>query len=373
MAAGGGGFTPLADDMSIGWINILNYGAAGNGSTDDTAAVTAAIAALPSTGGVLYFPPGTYKTSGGFTLQNPVTVLGMGAGGIGGSGTYDSVSKITCTSQTANLFTISSPNVIFDGLAFYNTYVGTPTAGAAIATQTDGTSSGDNLRITDCLSWGFYDGIAITNGFAWRMTGTHIQNPVHRGLIVRNDNVANGTGGDWTIDGCWWMAGARSASTAQAINILGASGGKVSKIDLNGDSGAFWDYGVVLQPTSGLSGYLDSWHFSDMLITGTKKTCLYVGASGTNVHRVLVANSHFNGGWNSDTSQAAVQVDATGGTISHILMTNCTFVAETANSHRPIELTSVDNVRITGCLSAGYAASVVTQTGCSDVVVTASA
>ncbi len=354
------------------WINVLNYGAAGNGSTDDTAAVTAAIAALPSTGGVLYFPPGTYKTSGGFTLSNPVTVLGMGAGGVGGDGTYSYVSAVTCTSQTAVLFTVASENVIFDGLAMLNTYVGTPTAGAAIATSTSGTSSGDNLRITDCYLWGFYNGATITNGFAWRMTGTHVQNVVNRGLIVRNDNVANGTGGDYAIDGCWFMAGARSNSTAQAINLLGGSGARVSNIELNA-SGNFWDYGIVLQPTSGLSGYLDPWIFSDMVLNGISDTAFYIGASGTNVHRVLIANSHFNAGWGGDTSGRSLTVDGTGGTITNLLVTNCTFNAETSpNALRPIGLTNVDGARITGCLTEGYAASTVTQSGCSDVVITAS-
>ena len=38
-------------------------GATGNGTTDDTAALNATVAAVPA-GGVIYLPPGTYKTSG---------------------------------------------------------------------------------------------------------------------------------------------------------------------------------------------------------------------------------------------------------------------------------------------------------------------
>ena len=56
----GGSFTPVAG-MNLGWTSVMDYGAIGDGSADDTAAITAAIAALPSPG-VLYFPPGTYKT-----------------------------------------------------------------------------------------------------------------------------------------------------------------------------------------------------------------------------------------------------------------------------------------------------------------------
>lgn len=41
-------------------INVKQYGAAGDGKTDDTAAIQAAIDAMPTVGGTLMFPPGTY-------------------------------------------------------------------------------------------------------------------------------------------------------------------------------------------------------------------------------------------------------------------------------------------------------------------------
>lgn len=48
--------------ISIGsaTINVKNKGALGNGSHDDTAAIQAAVNALPSTGGTIYVPPGRY-------------------------------------------------------------------------------------------------------------------------------------------------------------------------------------------------------------------------------------------------------------------------------------------------------------------------
>lgn len=48
----------LSVPLSI--VNVKSYGALGDGSTNDSTAVTAAIAAIPATGGVLYFPAGTY-------------------------------------------------------------------------------------------------------------------------------------------------------------------------------------------------------------------------------------------------------------------------------------------------------------------------
>lgn len=62
-----------------GWINVKSapYSAAGNGTTDDYAAVQAAFTACPS-GGVVYFPAGTYKVTSGVYLQDKsyVSVIG---------------------------------------------------------------------------------------------------------------------------------------------------------------------------------------------------------------------------------------------------------------------------------------------------------
>jgi hypothetical protein len=44
------------------WANVLDYGATGNGSTDDTAAIQLAFDSAPL-GTTLYFPPGTYKVT----------------------------------------------------------------------------------------------------------------------------------------------------------------------------------------------------------------------------------------------------------------------------------------------------------------------
>ena len=65
-------------------INVTNYGAKGDGSADDTAAITAAMTgcitkAIPNSGCVLYFPAGVYLTSG-LALQSFVHMKGDGWG-----------------------------------------------------------------------------------------------------------------------------------------------------------------------------------------------------------------------------------------------------------------------------------------------------
>lgn len=71
---------------SADFTNVKDYGAVGDGSTNDSAAVDSAVAALPAAGGILYFPPGTYivdpDAGGGASLdpERPILLLGAGPG-----------------------------------------------------------------------------------------------------------------------------------------------------------------------------------------------------------------------------------------------------------------------------------------------------
>lgn len=70
----GGGSTGVA-------FNVRDYGAAGNGSADDTASIQAAIQAASSAGGgVVIMPAGTYMTTAGITVPTKVSVVGAGMG-----------------------------------------------------------------------------------------------------------------------------------------------------------------------------------------------------------------------------------------------------------------------------------------------------
>lgn len=60
-------------------VSPKDYGALGDGSTDDTTALQAAVNQAQSVGGVLYVPPGTYITTG-LTVSNPIVVRCAGSG-----------------------------------------------------------------------------------------------------------------------------------------------------------------------------------------------------------------------------------------------------------------------------------------------------
>jgi pectate lyase-like protein len=67
--------------QSFAWYSVKDYGAVGDNSTDDTAAVQAAIDACATAGGgVVYFPAGIYRvTQLTLNTQNNVQLVGQGA------------------------------------------------------------------------------------------------------------------------------------------------------------------------------------------------------------------------------------------------------------------------------------------------------
>ncbi|MCL7382132.1 right-handed parallel beta-helix repeat-containing protein [Streptomyces sp. 35G-GA-8] len=57
------------------WLNVHDFGAQGDGGTDDTAAIQAALATAPM-GGIVYLPAGAYRTSAPLTIPPAVTLMG---------------------------------------------------------------------------------------------------------------------------------------------------------------------------------------------------------------------------------------------------------------------------------------------------------
>lgn len=78
----GGTATTLQSAFKLGiFFNVKDtvYGALGDGSTDDTAAIAAAIVAAEVAGGIVYLPAGTYRHTSALTLTAKVSLLGAGA------------------------------------------------------------------------------------------------------------------------------------------------------------------------------------------------------------------------------------------------------------------------------------------------------
>ena len=108
------------------WIDVVGYGAVGNGIADDTGAINSAISALPATGGIIYFPPGIYLVSGTIPIvQSSVRLMGAGIG----------VSVIQQTSTTLDTISFGNGSTLFSYLSVSDLSIWSSvvnTAGAAI-------------------------------------------------------------------------------------------------------------------------------------------------------------------------------------------------------------------------------------------------
>jgi len=58
--------------------NVRAFGAVGDGVADDSNAINSAIAAAATPGGIVYFPPGIYRTLGNHVLDGRVSLVGAG-------------------------------------------------------------------------------------------------------------------------------------------------------------------------------------------------------------------------------------------------------------------------------------------------------
>jgi hypothetical protein len=105
-----GGFLGMVG-AAMGVYNVKDYGAKGDGSTDDTAAINAAIAALPTPsaqegGGIVYFPAGNYLVSSPITIARDNTVLQ-------GAGMYQTVVNGTVTGAILDTPTASANDPVY--------------------------------------------------------------------------------------------------------------------------------------------------------------------------------------------------------------------------------------------------------------------
>jgi hypothetical protein len=144
-------------------VSVKDFGAVGDGVTDDTAAIQAGLTRCALSGDALYFPPGKYLVTG--LAANNVALIGTGVmdNGI----PYANSGSVLCQTDTTKPLITIGGGVTFNGMSFYypnqinggiSPVVYLPTI---FASQT---ASVTNLNITNCLFINSYDCINMTQG-----------------------------------------------------------------------------------------------------------------------------------------------------------------------------------------------------------------
>ena len=259
--------------------DVRDYGATGNGSTDDTAAITAAVAAAHTAGTSIYFPAGEYLVTSFPTLNDGDTVHGDGMDQTtiiyAGSSTLVTLTNkmrvhfknmgfwITGTAgkgfQLSNCFSCSFDSVMVRGShtnATYPTYLST--VGIRLDSNTGGT------MIINCLISNFGTGIAtyciqnyVTNcKITTNYTGVlGSGNNDNAGLSITNSEFVSDTGVNTTlhhlyVDGAansWWLANVWFEGAASAV-VVGVSGtGGPSSFGMSNCHISARDYCIDLQ------------------------------------------------------------------------------------------------------------------------------
>jgi hypothetical protein len=173
-------------DRAISVLNVKDYGATGNGTTDDTAAIQLAINSLPAGGGCVFVPSGTYKVSSALTLSEGAQLVGTGSGSIlradAGSLGID-VIQIGDGGATVSFAAVRHLKITANGQK---------TAGAGIALN-------KAYRVwLESLSLEFqYRGIYILNSTAVWLHRSDIRDTKENAITIESDL---GQGFEWYID-----------------------------------------------------------------------------------------------------------------------------------------------------------------------------
>lgn len=203
----------------VGAHNVLHYGATGDGTTDDTAAIALAVTAACTAGGALYFPAGTYLVAGSgsaiFTLTAPIEVYGDG---------YDSWIKPTAAVPTSRDVFLLSPTGT--GSKSYALFRRLRIEGAAAGVARYGINV-KPLNTGQALTRVGVDGVAFANlsSFAVYYDGSGGATPSIHNCWVRNIQVTGNGFGATTMADSTLIENCRFGGTGYAVDVASFQGG----------------------------------------------------------------------------------------------------------------------------------------------------
>lgn len=205
--------------------SVKDFGAVGNGTTDDTVAIQAAFDA--SSDREIFFPSGTY-VCGAVTITNQCRVMGEGADAtyIKASGAAIDVWRVQTTAR------VDVENLTFSPAVA----VTKQTAGAYLKYDpTSGYNFGSRVR--NCVFAYSYRGVQFVDAAVWSVEDCYF--PLYT-FAVEVQNIASPDAGDSTIRACVFDA---AGATGTAIRQLSSGGLRIvnNKI-LSGDRGYYGVY-----------------------------------------------------------------------------------------------------------------------------------
>lgn len=267
--AGAGAVARWVGDKLRDTVSVKDFGAVGDGSADDTAAIQLAL----DYGGQIYFPDGDYRVSSTLSITKQVTLsAGMGS------------AWIISTVATGNVIEITGPTpgsgaakVVIDGLQFGTAIV--RTAGAYIQVS----NGVYNVTISRCRFERAYIGVRNTGvgGFGFYVQDCIFYYSVQGSILIDNSAPA--------VD-----------QILQNINILGPA-------DVSNDS----QYGVKVTCAGDLT-------LNHVATVKSGKGLWIAPTAGVRIQLMLVNNSFFDSG-----TDWGVYVATNGGPVDCLKFSDC--------------------------------------------------
>jgi hypothetical protein len=247
---------PTQNTLSNTFTNVSDFGAAGNGVTDDSASLQAAIDFVISTGGgILVLNADTYLITIPLVVHGLITIMG--------NGKTASVIKLGTNNLTAFNVTTNAP-VTFTSFSING---GTVTGGTGVLVNpTSGINSESIFRDLQLIS---LDECIDTEN-AQSLNIDNVTCLLFQTFGIRIRNIINPDAGDSVITNCYIQA---SGVNGVGIEMLGSGGLKV-------------DTCKMLSGLYGFAMFLDGTAATgDLLITG----CSLEGQSGASIHLAQAA------------------------------------------------------------------------------------
>lgn len=255
-------------------INVKDYGATGNGTTDDSSFINAAVAALPASGGVLYFPNGTYHTLTGITInRSNFSMIGEGMPNV-----------------ASNLQSLSGGTIIKGGVKIEGNNVTVKNIGSDFGIDYSNAyksgAGGDGFVIYQASQTSLIQNINIENVIGLCRIGNNLDaNAAYHAVLIQSVKYGSaknvkGVGGwygvvlkvsDFNADGLSSLE-----NDTAGVYLKSNTYGTVSRVNINNVS-------VVNNTSRGFSGFLIQSSDADLNLVTASNINVFDGVYGVNI------------------------------------------------------------------------------------------